>query len=90
MNDEREQIERTDHPLARILNFGHTTRMRSKQRPASCASGMVTAVGYGMLAAGEVSVRLGLLALSEFESLRECVRWQDPCQTLMIWTSGQF
>ncbi len=74
MNDEREQIERTDHRSRRILNFGHTIAHALEAATSFTRFRHGEAVGYGMLAAGEVSVRLGLLALSELESLRECVR----------------
>ena len=71
--DEREDVGRTDARSRRVLNFGHTvghalelvTDYR-RFRPGE-------AVGYGCLAAGEISRRLGLLDESELESLREAV-----------------
>ncbi len=72
--DERESITRTDARSRRILNFGHTTghALEAVTRYRRFRHG--EAVGYGMLVAAEISVRLGLLASSELESLREAVR----------------
>lgn len=72
--DEREAITRTDARSRRILNFGHTTghALESVTRYRRFRHG--EAVGYGMLVAAEISVRIGLLARSELESLREAVR----------------
>lgn len=72
--DEREEITRTDHRSRRILNFGHTTAhaLEAITRYRRFRHG--EAVGYGMLVAGEISVRLGLLDVSELELLREAVR----------------
>jgi 3-dehydroquinate synthase len=72
--DEREEVGRTDKLSRRILNFGHTvahalefvTRYRRFRHGE--------AVGYGIVAAGEISVRLGLLDVSELELLRAAVR----------------
>ena len=74
MNDEREEIARTDHLSRRILNFGHTTAhaLEAVTRYRRFRHG--EAVGYGMLVAGEVSVGLGLLERSELELLRDAVR----------------
>jgi 3-dehydroquinate synthase len=72
--DEREEITRTDPSSRRILNFGHTTAhaLETITRYRRFRHG--EAVGYGMLVAGEISVRLGLLDVSELELLREAVR----------------
>ena len=72
--DERESVGRTDARSRRILNFGHTlahaleavTRFRRFRHGE--------AVGRGMIAAGEISHRLGLLPASELESLCATVR----------------
>jgi 3-dehydroquinate synthase len=74
MNDEREELARTDHLSRRILNFGHTTAhaLEAVTRYRRFRHG--EAVGRGMLVAGEVSVGLGLLERSELELLRDAVR----------------
>ena len=73
VGDERESVERLNHRSRRILNFGHTIAhaLESVTRYKRFRHG--EAVGYGMLAAGEISVRLGLLGASELESLRAAV-----------------
>lgn len=72
-NDEREQIDRTDHLSRRILNFGHTFghALEAVTRYKRFRHG--EAVGYGMLAAGEISVKMNLLDASELELLRAAV-----------------
>lgn len=72
-SDEREDVTRNDHRSRRILNFGHTTAhaLESVTRYRRFRHG--EAVGYGMLVAGEISKRLGLLAPSELELLRDAV-----------------
>jgi 3-dehydroquinate synthase len=74
MGDERENVLRTDHRSRRILNFGHTTAhaLEAVTRYRRFRHG--EAVGYGMLAAGEISKKLGMLDSSELELLREAVR----------------
>lgn len=78
MNDEREDIARTDHLSRRILNFGHTTAhaLEAVTRYRRFRHG--EAVGYGLIVAGEVSVGLGLLEPSELELLRAAVRLCGP------------
>lgn len=72
--DEREDVSRTDGRSRRILNFGHTTAhaIEAVTRYRRFRHG--EAVGHGMLVAGEISKRLGLLGASELELLREAVR----------------
>jgi 3-dehydroquinate synthase len=76
--DEREDVGRTDARSRRILNFGHTSAhaLESITRYRRFRHG--EAVGYGMLVAAEISQRLGILAASELESLRACVRLAGP------------
>jgi 3-dehydroquinate synthase len=72
--DEREGIERADHRSRRILNFGHTTAHALEAVTNYRRFRHGEAVGYGMLVAGEISEKLGLLDVSELELLREAVR----------------
>jgi 3-dehydroquinate synthase len=72
--DEREDVEREDARSRRILNFGHTTAHALEAVTNFRRFRHGEAVGYGMLVAGEISQRLGLLDGSELELLREAVR----------------
>jgi 3-dehydroquinate synthase len=72
--DEREDVGRTDHRSRRILNFGHTTAHALESITGYGRFRHGEAVGYGMLVAGEISNRLGMLGSSELELLRQSVR----------------
>ena len=74
IQDEREEIARTDHRSRRILNFGHTTAHALEAVTNFRRFRHGEAVGYGMLVAGELSVGLGLLDASELKLLRAAVR----------------
>ena len=71
--DERESLGRDDARSRKILNFGHTVghALEAVTRYRRFRHG--EAVGYGCVAAAEISKRLGLLDPSELESLREAV-----------------
>ncbi|MFL6286077.1 MAG: 3-dehydroquinate synthase [Pyrinomonadaceae bacterium] len=72
--DEREDVSREDARSRRILNFGHTVghalELLTKYRRFRHGE----AVGYGMLAAAEISKRLELIDDSELESLRGALK----------------
>ncbi|MEO8433295.1 MAG: 3-dehydroquinate synthase [Pyrinomonadaceae bacterium] len=73
-HDERENVDRFDGKSRRILNFGHTTAHALETATHYRQFRHGEAVGYGMLVAGEISLRLGLLPSSELELLRDAVR----------------
>ncbi|HYY42915.1 MAG TPA: 3-dehydroquinate synthase [Pyrinomonadaceae bacterium] len=72
--DEREHVGRTDARSRRILNFGHTVGHALEAVTHFRRFRHGEAVGRGMIAAGEISNRLGLLPTSELEYLRATVR----------------
>ena len=72
--DEREDIGREDARSRRILNFGHTIGHALEAVTHYRRFRHGEAVGYGMLAAAEISKRLGLFPAAELESLGEAVR----------------
>jgi 3-dehydroquinate synthase len=72
--DEREELGRDDARSRRVLNFGHTVGHALEAVTNFRRFRHGEAVGYGCLAAAEISKRLGLLDESELESLREAVR----------------
>ncbi|HEX8352686.1 MAG TPA: 3-dehydroquinate synthase [Pyrinomonadaceae bacterium] len=71
--DEREELARADARSRKILNFGHTVGHALEAVTNYRRFRHGEAVGYGCLAAGEISRRLGLLDESELESLRGAV-----------------
>ncbi|HWS90592.1 MAG TPA: 3-dehydroquinate synthase [Pyrinomonadaceae bacterium] len=71
--DERESLGRDDARSRKILNFGHTVGHALEAVTNYRRFRHGEAVGYGCVAAGEISKRLGLLDPSELESLREAV-----------------
>ena len=72
--DVREEVGRTDARSRRILNFGHTAAHALEAVTGYRRFRHGEAVGYGMLVAAEISHRLGMLAASELESIRACIR----------------
>jgi len=72
--DQREDPNRIDHKSRRILNFGHTTAHALETVTNYRRFRHGEAVGHGMIVAGEISARLGLLPASELELLRAAVR----------------
>ncbi len=71
--DEREAIARNDHRSRKILNFGHTIAHALEYLTEYKRFRHGEAVGHGMLVAGELSKRLGILGDSDLESLRVAV-----------------
>jgi 3-dehydroquinate synthase len=76
--DEREDLSRTDASSRRILNLGHTIGHALEAATGYRSFLHGEAVGYGMLVAGEISNRLGLLDRSELELLRDAIRLCGP------------
>ncbi|HEV7893509.1 MAG TPA: 3-dehydroquinate synthase [Pyrinomonadaceae bacterium] len=71
--DEREDVSREDARSRRVLNFGHTVGHALEAVTKYRRFRHGEAVGYGMLAAAEISKRLELIGSSELESLRGAV-----------------
>ena len=76
--DEREAVDRNDARSRRILNFGHTTAHALEAITGYRRFRHGEAVGYGILAAGEISKNLGMLAPGELELVRGAVRACGP------------
>ena len=72
--DEREDATRTDARSRRILNFGHTIGHALEAVTNYRRLRHGEAVGYGMLAAGELAKRLALFNETELQSLRQAVK----------------
>jgi 3-dehydroquinate synthase len=72
--DERESVQRIDRRSRKILNFGHTTAHALEAITAYRRFRHGEAVGLGMLVAGEISKRLGMLPSFELELLEQAVQ----------------
>jgi 3-dehydroquinate synthase len=71
--DEREDVGREDSRSRRVLNFGHTVGHALELVTNYRRFRHGEAVGYGMIAAAEISRRLELVGAPELESLRRAV-----------------
>lgn len=77
-SDPREDPQRVDARSRRILNFGHTVGHALEAVTGFRRFRHGEAVGWGMLAAGELAKNLGMLEKSELELLREGIRLCGP------------
>lgn len=73
-SDEREDIDRTDRRSRKILNFGHTIGHALETLTDYRYFRHGEAVGYGMIAAAEISNALGLLKKEDLFSLKETLK----------------
>jgi 3-dehydroquinate synthase len=69
--DERETVGRNDNRSRKILNFGHTIGHALEQLTEYKQLKHGEAVAYGMLAAADLSKRLGKLSENDLNSLNE-------------------
>jgi 3-dehydroquinate synthase len=76
--DEHEELARMGARSRKVLNFGHTVGHALEAVTGYRRFRHGEAVGYGCLAAGEISKRLGLLDESELESLRGALALAGP------------
>lgn len=72
--DEKEDITRTDSRSRRILNFGHTIAHALERITNYKRFRHGEAVGYGMLAAGEIGKRLDITPSDALDSLVAAVK----------------
>ncbi len=73
MQDERESATRNDTKSRKILNFGHTVGHALEKVTNYKTFKHGEAVGYGILAAGEIAKNVGIFAKDELDLLNEVV-----------------
>lgn len=71
LNDEREDISRTDSKSRKILNFGHTLGHALEKVTGYKYFKHGEAVGYGILFAAAISKKLDILSKNEVKSLND-------------------
>jgi len=71
--DEREEANRTDSRSRKILNFGHTVAHALEKVTGYKRFRHGEAVAYGMLAAGEISKRIGIFEEDDFDLLNDAI-----------------
>lgn len=73
-NDEREDSSRNDNRSRKILNFGHTVAHALEKVTDYRRFKHGEAVGYGILAAGEIANKIGIFDKDELRLLNDVVR----------------
>jgi 3-dehydroquinate synthase len=73
MQDEREDVGRTDAKSRKILNFGHTVGHALEKATDYKIFKHGEAVGYGILVAGEIGINTGVFDENEFNLLRDAL-----------------
>ncbi len=73
MQDERESATRNDAKSRKILNFGHTVGHALEKVTNYKTFKHGEAVGYGILAAGEIAKNVGIFAKDELQLLNDVV-----------------
>jgi len=73
MNDERENVTRTDAKSRKILNFGHTVAHALEKVTNYKQFKHGEAVAYGMQTAGEIAKNVGILDKNELKSLNDVI-----------------
>ncbi len=73
MQDEREDVGRTDAKSRKILNFGHTVGHALEKATDYKIFKHGEAVGYGILAAGEIGKNTGIFDEKDFNLLKDAL-----------------
>lgn len=71
--DEQENVARTDAKSRKILNFGHTVAHALEKVTAYKRFKHGEAVGYGILAAGEIAKNIGVFEKNRLKSLNDVI-----------------
>jgi 3-dehydroquinate synthase len=71
--DEQENVSRTDAKSRKILNFGHTVGHALEKVTGYKRFKHGEAVGYGILAAGEIANNIGIFGKNELKSLNDVI-----------------